>query len=267
MGHRSALLNVMVNAALKASKGLIRDFGEVEHLQVSKKGPADFVSKADMKAEDVLFEELSYARPKYGFLMEGRGEIKGESDTRWIIDPLDGTTNFLHGLPHFAISIAVEERGKLTAGVIYDPIKDEMFWAEKGDGAFMNDRRLRVSGRGDMGSSLLATGIPWKGRPGKEKFLAEAGGLMDQVSGIRRFGSAALDLAYVAAGRYDAFWEYDLNLWNVAAGIVLIREAGGMVTETDGRGFTPNAKSILGSNEELHTPMQRALKDIAKSTK
>ncbi|MBT3767634.1 MAG: inositol monophosphatase, partial [Rhodospirillales bacterium] len=219
MAHpRSPLLNVMTAAAQKAGRKLIRDFGEVEHLQVSQKGPADFVSNADHKAEKILREELQKARPRFGFLLEEGGEIKGEDiSNRWIVDPLDGTTNFLHGIPHFSISIALERDGIPYAGVVYEPIHDEMYWAEKGSGAFLNGRRLRVSGRKEMNESLFSTGIPFLGAKDHPQFLKELEAVMAVSAGVRRFGSAALDLAYVAAGRYDGFWETGLNAWDIAA--------------------------------------------------
>ena len=205
---RPALVNVMASAAEKASRRLLRDFGEVEQLQVSRKGPADFVTMADKRAEKTIFYELSEARPNWGFVMEESGAFDAADGTnaRWIVDPLDGTTNFLHGLPHFAISIAAEIHGRLEAAIIYDPVKDEMFWTEKGAGAWVNNKRLRVSGRGDLRESLLATGLPWHGKDGHERANAEVSHFMPRVAGIRRFGAAALDLAYVAAGRFDAFW-------------------------------------------------------------
>src|SRR5262245_6165623 len=232
---RSALLNVMVQAASKAGRSLSRDFGEVQNLQVSLKGPGDYVSQADRKAEDVIFAELSRARPGYGFMMEERGEVPGEDDQhRWIVDPLDGTTNFLHGIPVFAISIALERQGQLVAGVVYNPAMDELFTAERGGGAFLNDRRLRVSARNRLSDSVIGTGVPHLGRGHHGNYLIELRNVMGEVSGIRRMGAAAIDLAYVAAGRFDGFWEEGLSPWDVAAGIVLIREAGGFVTDRDG---------------------------------
>ena len=266
MARRSPLINVMVSAAMKASRGLRRDFGEVEQLQVSRKGPADFVSIADKRAEKILFEELKVARPDFGFLMEEHGEIKGErDDVRFIIDPLDGTTNFLHGIPHFAISIAVEERKEITAGVVYAPLTDELYWAEKGQGAFLNDARLRVSGRTKMEEALLATGIPFKGRDGHEAFIAEMTEIAPQVAGIRRFGAASLDLAYVAAGRYDGFWEAGLKAWDVAAGSLIVREAGGYVTDYNGRQDIVEAGSIVAANDRLHAPLERMLKRVHRN--
>jgi len=262
MALQSALINVMAAAARKASRGLLRDLGEVENLQVSRKGPANFVSSADTKAESVLRHELERARPGYGFLLEEAGAVPGTDRAhRWLIDPLDGTTNFLHGLPHFAISVALEREGQLVAGLVYDPVKDEMFWAEKGKGAFVNDRRLRVAARTDLQQSLIATGIPYRGRPGHDVFSRELAALSDRVSGIRRFGSAALDLAYVAAGRYDGFWERGLSPWDIAAGIVLVREAGGLVGEIGGAPIALDAASILAANEALFGPLSDILSD------
>ncbi|MBY0422256.1 MAG: inositol monophosphatase [Parvularculaceae bacterium] len=253
MPHASALVTLMINAARRAAKGLRRDFGEVEALQVSKKGAADFVSAADLRAEQTLFEDLSKARPKYGFVMEEKGEIEGsDNSNRWIVDPLDGTTNFLHGVPHFAISIALERDRQPIAGVLYNPATDELYWAEKGEGAFLNDRRLRCSSRTDLEASLFATGLPFKGRPGLSQSLAETERVLEQTSGVRRFGSAALDLAYVAAGRFDAYWERGLSPWDVAAGIVLVREAGGVVSEIEGGSKPMSGQSILASNVDIH---------------
>jgi len=266
MARRSPLINVMVSAVMKASKGLRRDFGEVEHLQVSRKGPADFVSIADKRVEKLLFEELHTARPDFGFLMEEHGAVAGKrDDIRFIIDPLDGTTNFLHGIPHFSITVAVEERGEITAGVIYAPITDELYWAEKGQGAFMNDTRLRVSGRTKLDNSVLATGIPFLGRDGHELFMAEMGEIAPQVAGIRRFGAATLDLAYVAAGRFDGFWESGLKAWDVAAGVLLVREAGGYVTDYKGKKNVVEAGTIIAANDRLHAPLDRMLKRVRRN--
>lgn len=261
MARRPAIVNVMVKAAYSAAKSLTRDFGEVEQLQVSKKGPSDFVSKADLRAETTLWRELSEARPDFGFLMEEAG-AKGNpnANARWIVDPLDGTTNFLHGLPHFAISLAVEEAGEITSGVIYDPIKDELFWAAKGEGAFLNHRRLRVSARTKMAEALLATGIPWASRQGHDEFSAELSALMPKVAGIRRWGVASLDLAYVAAGRFEGFWESQLLPWDVAAGIIMVREAGGMVSERDGGQNMVKSGSIIASNDSLYEELSAILK-------
>ena len=237
MPPRSANITVMVQAAQKAVRPLLRDLGEIENLQVSIKGPGDFVSAADRRAEETIRRELSRARPDYGFLLEEGGEVPGRDggEHRGIVDPLDGTTNFLPGVPHFAISIALERRGELIAGVIYDPVKDELFTAERGMGAYMNDRRIRVSGRTELAHALIGTGIPvldWEGRD--RGFLAQLDRISAQVAGIRRLGTCSLDLAYVAAGRFDGFWEFGVYPWDIAAGIVLIREAGGMVTRLEG---------------------------------
>ncbi|WP_448190557.1 inositol monophosphatase family protein [Azospirillum sp. sgz301742] len=265
MATRSALINVMVRAAEKAGRALVRDFGEVEQLQVSRKGPADFVSAADMKAEKTLREELQKVRPEYGFLMEESGTSKGKDDTtRWIVDPLDGTTNFLHGLPHWAISIAVEKAGEIVAGVVYEPVHDQMFWAEKGAGAFLNHQRLRVSARRKLEDSVLATGIPFKGRPGHQQFLAEAEKVMTEVAGIRRFGAASLDLAYVAAGRYDGYWERGLSPWDVAAGVLLVTEAGGFVGEIGGGRNPVYGGTILAANSHLNLPLATLLRGVER---
>ncbi len=260
MAQRSALLNVMTAAAQKAARGLIRDFGEIENLQVSKKGPGDFVSAADRKAEETLVAELTKARPGYGFLLEEGGAIEGsDTSNRWIIDPLDGTTNLLHGIPHFSISIALERDGELNAGVIYEPVWDQMFIAEKGQGAYLNDRRLRVSARRVLEESLFATGIPFAGKDEYDRFLKQLKAIMAVSSGVRRFGSAALDLAYVAAGRYEGFWEFGLQPWDIAAGIVLVREAGGFVTDLSGGKGMMESGEILAANDQLHGTMQKIL--------
>ena len=258
MAQASALLNVMMGAARKAARRLNRDFGEVENLQVSKKGPADFVSNADRKAEETLVSLLSESRPGYGFLVEESGEIAGTDPShRFIIDPLDGTSNFLHAIPHFAISIALEREGEIVAGVVYDPIRDEMFRAERYKGAFLNDRRIGVSARTALAESLIATGIPFMGRGGHGRFLKELFAIAPKVAGIRRFGSAALDLAWLAAGRYDGFWEHDLQLWDVAAGALLVREAGGLVGD-DGDEPVINPALIIAGNEAVQ-PVLKAL--------
>jgi myo-inositol-1(or 4)-monophosphatase len=225
----SANLNIMIKAARKAGRSLVRDFGEVENLQVSTKGAGDFVSKADIKAEQLIREELVEARPNYGWLGEESTEVKGTDPTRrWIVDPLDGTTNFLHGLPHWAVSIALEHKGEIVAGVIYDPVKDEMFTAEKGTGAWMNDQRCRVSARRHMIEMLFATGLPFGGRSDLPETLKDLGRILPACAGVRRMGSAALDLAYVAAGRVDGFWERRLHPWDMAAGLIIVKEAGGL---------------------------------------
>lgn len=251
----------MSAAARKAARVLIRDFGEVEQLQVSRKGPADFVTVADTKAEKILRTELGKARPDFGFLMEESGETPGrDKDRRWLVDPLDGTLNFLHGVPHFAISIALEETGEIVAGLIYDPLRDEMYFAEKGAGAYMNNRRLRVSGRTRLIDSLLATGIPFYGRPHHPAFLEMLAAVVESTSGVRRFGAAALDLAYVAAGRYDAFWETGLKPWDIAAGILIVREAGGYVSEVEGGHNMLKSGSVLAANDHLHLSVGKLLR-------
>ena len=225
----SANLNVMIKAARKAGRNLIKDFGEVENLQVSAKGPGDFVSRADRRAEEIVREELTEARPNYGWLGEESEPAEGRDPTRrWIVDPLDGTTNFLHGMPHWAVSIALEHKGEIVSGVVHDPVKDETFWAEKGNGAWLDGRaRLRVSGRTAMIETVYATGLPFGGGKYLPAALRDLGRLLPVCAGVRRWGSAALDLAYVAAGRYDGYWERGLSPWDIAAGILLVREAGG----------------------------------------
>ncbi len=256
MARRSPTLTAMTAAALKCARGLQRDFGEVEHLQVSKKGPADFVSSADIQAEKVLHAELSKARPGYGFLLEEGGSIEGsDPDNRWIIDPLDGTTNFLHSIPHFAISIGLERQGKIIAGVIYDPLRNELFWAEDGTGAFLNDHRLRVSARQSLADAVIGTAMPFKGRSAHPEYGAQLDRVMGHVSGVRRMGSAALDLAYVAAGRYDGFWEYGLSAWDVAAGLLLVTEAGGLVGEIEGRDNPLESGNVIAANAQLFEPI------------
>ncbi len=258
---QSPLINVMVRAAERAGRQLVRDFGEVEQLQVSRKGPADFVSQADLKAEKTLTVELAKARPAFGFLMEESGTKQGDDpDRRWIVDPLDGTTNFLHGLPHWAISIAMEEKNEIVAGVIFNPITNEMFRAEKGQGAFLNDKRLRVSSRRSLSQAVLATGMPFLGHGDVPKFEAELHRLMPQVSGIRRFGSAALDLAFLAAGRFDGYWEASLNAWDVAAGVLMVREAGGFATEMNGGHNPVYGASLLAANSHLHLQIGKELR-------
>ena len=257
----SALMNVMMAAARKAGRSLARDFGEVEQLQVSVKGPGNFVSAADHRAEEIIFNELSKARPGYGFLMEEGGVVEGVDKThRWIVDPLDGTTNFLHGIPHFAISIGLEREGVLVAGLVYNPATDELFAAEKGKGAFLNDRRrLRVAARKSLADAVVVTGIPHRGRPGHPRFIDELQSVMMEVAGLRRSGSAALDLAYVAAGRYDGYWERALKPWDLAAGIVLVREAGGLVSDINGSDTALESGNILAGNSAITKALQPLL--------
>ncbi|MDA8049602.1 MAG: inositol monophosphatase family protein [Rhodospirillales bacterium] len=255
----SAHLMVMMNAAKKAARQLLRDFNEVEQLQVSVKGPSDFVSQADLRAEATLRRELEKARPGYGFLMEESGVSgSGRWTWRWIVDPLDGTTNFLHGIPHWAISIALERRladgaAELAAGLVYNPAANEMFWAERGAGAYLNDRRLRVSARREMAQAVFATGIPFAAATAERRlaFARTLGLLMPQVAGIRRFGAASLDLAWVAAGRYDGYWELGVNAWDVAAGILVVREAGGFVSDPAG-GDPVATGDVVATNPALH---------------
>jgi myo-inositol-1(or 4)-monophosphatase len=258
----SALMNVMLAAARKAGRSLARDFGEVEQLQVSLKGPANFVTAADHRAEEILHGELTRARPGYGLLMEERGEIEGADRThRWIVDPLDGTTNFLHGIPIFAVSIALERDGDLVAGLIFNPVTHETFTAERGKGAFFNDRRLRVSARTELEDCVIGTGIPHSGRPGHPVFLRELEAVMTSSAGVRRCGAAALDLAWVAAGRFDGFWERNLRAWDIAAGIVILREAGGYVSDTDGKDLMLKSGNIVAGNEAIHRKLLKLLKN------
>ena len=265
MYPKSALLNVMTQAAQKAARGLIRDFGEVEHLQVSKKGTSDFVSTADTNSESTLVYELRKARPNFGFLLEESGEIVGsDTSNRWIVDPLDGTTNFLHGIPHFSISIALERDGELHAGVVYEPVNDQMFTAERGQGAYLNNNRIRVSARKNMKDAIFATGIPFAGRDGHSNFIQLLKILMPETSGIRRFGSAALDLCYVAAGRFEGFWESGLNAWDIAAGIIIVREAGGFVSDLDGNKDMLKSGDIIAANDYLHDGLSKLLNKAAK---
>jgi myo-inositol-1(or 4)-monophosphatase len=261
MAVRSATINVMAGAALKAARGLIRDFGEVEQLQVSVKGPGEFVTTADLRAERVLRAELQKARPGYAVLMEeGGAEAGSDPRHRWIVDPLDGTTNFLHGIPHFAISIALERDGEVVAGLIYEPLRDETFWAEKGAGAFLNDRRLRVSGRRRLAEAVIGTGIPFGERGNHTLYLETLRGVMAATSGVRRMGAASLDLAYVAAGRLDGFWEFGLAPWDIAAGLLVIREAGGYVTDLAGGHRMMETGDVLAANDHLHLPLAQLLK-------
>ncbi len=253
---RSALMNVMTAAALKAGRGLKRDLGEVENLQVSIKGPGDFVTAADRKSEKTLFDELSKARPGYGFVLEESGIIEGPDKSHtWYIDPLDGTTNFLHGLPIFAISIGLAREGQIVAGLVYNPATDDMYIAEKGQGAYHNNRRLRVAARRDFSNALIGCGIPHLGKKGHEDFRAEFAAVMARASNLRRLGAAALDLCFVAQGSYDGFWERGLKPWDMAAGILIIREAGGFVTDADGGTDILGTGSICAGNEAIHSQL------------
>ena len=264
MPYLSPALNVMIAAARKAGRGLIRDFGELENLQISRKGPADFVTTADSRTERILIEELSRTRPGYGFLVEEAGFIEGHDKThRFIIDPIDGTTNFLHGIPQFAISIALEREGQLVSALVFNPVTDEMYVAEKGHGAFLNDRRLRVAARKTLADILVASGAPFMGKEGREAFLVELDGVLSSTAGMRRFGSASLDLAWTAAGRFDAFWERQLQPWDIAAGILIVREAGGIVTDLDGRDDMMECGHIIATNDSLHRPLLDLLRSKA----
>ena len=263
MVAHSGLITVMTLAARKAAPRLRRDFGEVEQLQVSRKGPADFVSMADKRAEQTIVDELRNARPDWGMVLEEGGEIAGNPDKpRWIVDPLDGTTNFLHGIPHFSISIAVEEKKpgggtEITHAMVYQPLNDEEFWAEKGRGAWLQARRLRVSARRDLLETVMGTGIPHCGRGTPESWAKIYNAVAPHVSGIRRFGSAALDLAWVAAGRFDGFWEDDLDLWDTAAGVLLVKEAGGFVTDYRGADRAFERREYIAASSAIHSKLQK----------
>ncbi|MEO8812110.1 MAG: inositol monophosphatase family protein [Caulobacteraceae bacterium] len=260
----TTLVKVMIEAARKAGRALARDFGEVAELQVSRKGAADYVSSADLKAEQTLFEELLRARPGYGFLGEERGMIEGTDKTHtWIVDPLDGTTNFLHAMPHFAINIALMREGQAVAGVTYNPANADLFWTERGRGAYLNDRRLRVAARTRFEEAVFATGIPFLGHGQHGRFLKELHQISQRVSGVRRFGAAALDLAWVAAGRFDGFWERDLGAWDMAAGLLMVAEAGGVVTDADGGADPIATGSVCVANEALHGQLLERLKAAA----
>jgi myo-inositol-1(or 4)-monophosphatase len=262
----SALLNVMIKAARKAGRTLKRDFGEIENLQVSLKGPANFVTAADRKAEETLRDELLTARPGYGFLGEEGGRVEGTDKTHtWVVDPLDGTSNFVHGIPHFAISIALEREGTVVAGVIYNPANDDLFTAERGKGSFLNDKRLRVAARRRLADSVIACGLPHLGRGDLVLGAREIAAVQPQVAGLRRFGAASLDLAWVAAGRLDGYWERNLSAWDIAAGVIMVREAGGYVTDLDGKDTTPATTDVLAGNETVHSAMQKLLKTVEKS--
>jgi myo-inositol-1(or 4)-monophosphatase len=258
---RSAIINVMVQAAMKAGRSLARDFGEVQNLQVSLKGPGDFVSQADRKAEEIIHADLSKSRPDYTFLMEESGEVPGsDSQHRFIVDPLDGTTNFLHGIPLFAVSIGLERQGQLIAGVIYNPAMDELYTAERGGGAFLNDRRLRVGARRKLSDCVIGTGIPHLGGKNHGNYLIELRHVMAEAAGVRRIGAAALDLAYVAAGRLDGFWEAWLKPWDMAAGILMIREAGGFVSDATGGTDMLDTGSVVAGNETIQKALLQTIR-------
>jgi myo-inositol-1(or 4)-monophosphatase len=261
----SAILNVMIKAAHRAGRSLKRDLGEIEHLQVSLKGPRNFVTAADRRAEEILRGELAKARPDYGFLGEESGAHEGSDKThRWIVDPLDGTTNFLHGIPHFAVSIALERDGTIVAGIVYNPANDELFVAERGKGAFCNDRRMRVAGRQRLADAVVACGLPHYGRGDLELARHEITAAQQHFAGLRRYGAATLDLAWVAAGRFDAYWERDLSPWDLAAGLLLVREAGGFVSDVDGGEDILVKGQIVAGNETMHRELLRLLKEAGK---
>ena len=266
----SGIIRVMERAARKAGQRLRRDFGEVEHLQVSRKGPADFVTKADRASERTLYDELLQARPDWGFVLEEAGVIEGDPTMpRWVIDPLDGTSNFIHSLPHFAISIAVQEPrldgkgwGEISASLVYQPITDESFWAEKNRGAWLNDRRLRVSGRRRMGECVFATGLPFSGQGDLPASLKDLGRILPGCAGVRRWGAASLDMAYVAGGRFDGFWERGLKAWDLAAGILIVREAGGFVEAIDPEEQILESGQVIASNEAMFEPFAKLIRNV-----
>ncbi len=258
---RSPIITVMVNAARKAGRALIRDFGEVEQLQVSLKGPANFVSAADRRSEETIYQELLKARPDYGFLMEERGAVEGKDTShQWVVDPLDGTTNFLHGIPLFAISIGLLKNAQPVAGLTFNPVTDEMFVAERGKGAYLNERRLRVAARRDLSNAVITCGIPHRGRGDPERFRRELAAMQEKVAGLRRTGAAALDLAWVAAGRFDGFWEHGLSAWDLAAGICILGESGGFTTDDKGGDTMLLSGSVVAGNEFVHREMLAVLK-------
>jgi len=260
----SANLNLMIKAARKAGRSLVKDFREVENLQVSLKGAGDFVSRADVAAEKIIKDELMGARPTYGWVGEETGETAGQDPTRrWIVDPLDGTTNFLHGLPHWAVSIGLEHKGEIVAAVVFDPAKDELYWAEKGAGAWMNESRIRVSARKSMSEAIFATGVPFGAKKTLPATMRDLARLMPATAGVRRWGAASLDLAYVAAGRYDGYWERELNSWDMAAGLLLVREAGGLVGAVrEGREIFESG-SVIAANSDLFEPLAGILREPA----
>ena len=258
----SANLNVMIATARKAGRSLSKDFREVENLQVSTKGAGDFVSRADIRAEEIIRDELMAARPNYGWLGEESDEVEGKDPTRrWIVDPLDGTTNFLHGLPHWAVSIALEHKGEIVSAVVYDPTKDECFFAEKGQGAWMNETRIRVSARSRMIESIFATGIPWGGRKDLPETLQDLARLMPACAGVRRYGSAALDLAYVAAGRYDGFWERGLHTWDIAAGVLIAKEGGALVEPIVGEEAAHETGALIAAAEPIFDSFAKVVRN------
>ena len=266
MAALSPIMTVMIRAAEKAGRNLTRDFGEIENLQVSRKGPGDFVTAADKRAEEIIFEELKKARPSYSFLMEESGVVKGDDeDHKWIVDPLDGTHNFMHGLPHWCVSIALEVKGRVEAAVVYDPIQEEIFRAERSTGAFTNRKRLRVSSRGDMESAIISFGSARSDFGQQQGYIKEIAMVSAECPMVRRFGAAALDLAYLAAGRIDGFWERGLKPWDAAAGVLLVKEAGGFVTSIESEENPIYSKNLVAGNQEIYTKTRKILRDVAKS--
>ncbi len=262
MATISPTLSIMIKAAEKAAKGLLRDFNEVEHLQVSRKGPGDFVTAADKKSEEVIFAELQKARPDYSFMMEESGQVKGnDPDNVWIIDPLDGTHNFMHGVPHWSISIALETKGQIVAGVVFDPVKDELFTAEKGGGAWLRNRRLRVSGRNVLEQCMINYGQPAPNKDARDLFYKELQAVQT-LAMVRRFASAALDMAYVAAGRIDAYWERGVKPWDVAAGVLIVKEAGGFVSSIENDDNPVHSGNLVTGNQQVHSDLRKILKSV-----
>ncbi len=266
MANLSPILNIMIKAAEKAGRSLTRDFGEVENLQVSRKGPANFVTAADKRAEEIIFEELKKARPDYSFLMEESGVVKGANEENiWIIDPLDGTHNFMHGIPHWCVSIALESKGRIEAGVVYDPIKEETFVAERNGGAWLNNRkRLRVSSRNDLESSTIAFGSANINAEKQHRFITELNDVSIQAPMVRRMGAAALDLSYVAAGRLDGYWERDIQPWDLAAGVLILKESGGFATSIDDETNPIYNNQIVSGNQAIYTHLRKILRETAK---
>ena len=267
MALASALVSVIIDAVRKTGRPMLRDFGEVAELQVSRKGPADFVTAADTRAEQTLRELLNKSRPGYGFLGEEGGLIEGTDKTHtWIVDPIDGTTNFTHAIPHFAISVGLERKApdgsaEIVAGVTYNPVMNDLFWAEKGKGAYLNDKRIRVSGRKDLSTCLFSTGLPFLGKTGHGQSIKDIHAVGQRTAGIRRLGAATLDLAWVATGRYDGFWERGLQPWDVAVGMLLVTEAGGTVTAVDDDVDPRSGKQIVAANGEIHGQLRKILQD------
>ncbi len=265
MAIRPPIINVMTKVVYKVARDLVRDFGELENLQVSNKGVANFVTSADIRTEENLKKNLKFSHPSFGFITEeSEKEIGEDPDTFWVIDPIDGTTNFIHAIPHFAISIALMSKGVITAGIVYDPIKDELFWAAKGEGAYVNDHRLRVSARKYINEAVVATSIPYVGNGDSKRFTQQSMTLMPVVAGLRSMGSPSLDLAYVAAGRYEGCWHTGLKIWQMAAANLLIAESGGYVTEMNGAGNMLESGEVLAANDHIHPTLSKLLRAVAK---